>query len=109
MDDMLNLGQLNGVNDPLDPASFMQQLQGMQTGTGNAGVPLFSDEALDLTDISAKNRNRGNYRCSKVRRLSYSSASGSDHEATYLLTSLLLFCLWSSYSVACLRKATCVH
>lgn len=93
VDDMLNLGQLNGVSDPLDPASFMQQLQGIQTNTGLAGVPLFADEALDLTDISAKNRNRGNYRCSKVRcSPHYPSRMTTDDAINSLMSNMIIQC-----------------
>lgn len=50
--------------DPNAPPSFMQQLQ---DGQPLSEPPVASDDAgFDLSDLAAKNRNRGNYRCSKV-------------------------------------------
>lgn len=48
-----------------EPQSFMAQLQDGQP-LSEPPVAL-DDAAFDLSDLAAKNRNRGNYRCSKVR------------------------------------------
>ncbi|GLD92132.1 hypothetical protein PINS_up000665 [Pythium insidiosum] len=69
MSDYMSAGMaLNSPSDPNHP-SFLQQLQEMQALSGEpmalnieGGVPAAYDANADA---SSKNRNRGNYRCSK--------------------------------------------
>jgi len=73
-----------GLQPMPEPQGFMAQLQD--------GQPLHEPPAaldgagFDMSDLAAKNRNRGNYRCSKVRRRRHNA---SDNTIGCLTVSLL--------------------
>jgi hypothetical protein len=59
---------MNFGMDTMQPNSdFVQQMQGIQPMgmIGSFGAPMDFD--VDPNDPMGKNKNRGNYRCSKVR------------------------------------------
>uniref|UniRef100_K3WPA9 Uncharacterized protein n=1 Tax=Globisporangium ultimum (strain ATCC 200006 / CBS 805.95 / DAOM BR144) TaxID=431595 RepID=K3WPA9_GLOUD len=69
---MASMGTMSNPNDP-SGHGFMNQLHdlsgmnGVGSGIGNGAGPgaLTDAAAFDGNDLAAKNRNRGNYRCSK--------------------------------------------
>lgn len=116
--EMNSMGTIAGPND-----SFLSQLHDMSSfgsdsagfgaaqmppntsgaaNSGSGGSSATSSSSADASDLTSKNRNRGNYRCSKVR--SYTSSS-----VTLCRTTDSQLCACCACSAESRRKGTCVR